>query len=450
MLQQFVDRERELKFLEEVYREGGFSLVVIYGRRRVGKTELIKKFMEGKKGIYVLLTNESIRENIRYLREEMARVTGKEYYLKLEVDNFYDFFRYLEFGDEKFVIALDEFPYLLELDRGLLSVFQKIMDEILSKRNIMLILSGSSLSMMENDVLGYRSPLYGRRVRAWKLLPFSFRTLYNLFGDIRKAAEIFYVFGNVPYYISLYEPEKSLEENIRDLILKKGAYLYEEPLILLREEFRESRIYRLILKYLSLGYRSLGKLCSVTGMDRGNLSKYLDTLKETGIIEHVLPLGKRRGGIYEISDSFMDFWFRYVYPYRSELEMGHAEEILSRFMGEKNTYFGYKFERLILHLLREGIVPEFRGYTGFTRWWYRDVEIDIVGRKGNKLLLGECKWMDNVDGDKVLQTLRKKARNLRWEGDFEFVIFAKSFRNRPEDVHSYDLKDLEGFMERNE
>ena len=446
VIPQFVDRERELEYLGKIYEKRGFSLVVIYGRRRVGKTALIKEFLKEKKGCYVLLTNESVRENIKYLKECLAESLGKEYYRKLEVENLYDLFRYVEFGDEKFVIVLDEFPYLLEIRRGLLSVFQKIVDEILSNKNVMLILSGSSLSMMENDVLGYRSPLYGRNVNAWKLQPFDFKTIYKIFGDIEQAAEVFFIFGNIPYYLNFYDASKSLEENIRDSVLTKGIGLYDEPLILLREEFRESRIYRLILKYLSLGYRTVGKLCSATGMDKSNISKYLDTLKETGLVEQIIPFGKKRGSIYEISDPFMDFWFRFVYPHRGDLELGNVEKVLSIFRREKNQYFGQKFEKLIMHLLQQGIFPELRDYGGFTRWWHKGTEIDIVGLKEDTLLLGECKWKDGVDGARVLNELKDKVRGIGWKGKIEYAIFARSFASEPTEAHTYSLEDIENLL----
>ncbi|EDY34588.1 Archaeal ATPase family [Aciduliprofundum boonei T469] len=446
MIPQFVDRERELEYLRKLYEKGGFSLVVIYGRRRVGKTALIKEFLDGKKGCYVLLTNESMRENIKYLKECLAESMGREYYKRLDVDNFYDLFKYVEFGDEKFVMVLDEFPYLLEISRGLLSVFQKIVDEILADKNVMLILSGSSLSMMESDVLGYRSPLYGRNVNVWKLQPFDFRTIYKIFGDIEQGAEVFFVFGNIPYYLNFYDSSKSLEENIRESVLTKDMGLYDEPLILLREEFRESRIYRLILKYLSLGYRTIGKLCSATGMDKSNISKYLDTLKETRLVEQIIPFGKKRGSIYELSDPFMDFWFRYAYPHRGALEMGDVEKVLSIFKREKNQYFGHKFEKLIMHLLKLGIFPELREYGEFTRWWHKGTEIDIVGVRENTLLVGECKWKDGVDGARVIKELKDKARGIGWKGKIEYAIFARSFSSKPSNAYAYSLENIEKLL----
>ncbi len=446
MLQQFTDRDAELKFLEGVHSKRGFSLVVIYGRRRVGKTELIKKFIEDKKSAYVLLTNESLRENIRYIKEALADALQREYIRNLDVENLYDLFKLIEFEDERIVIVLDEFPHLLEINKGLLSVFQKIVDEVLSRTNVMLILSGSSLSMMENDVLGYRSPLYGRDIHVWKLQPFDFRTVYMLVGDVQRAAEVYFTFGNIPYYLKFYDVSKSLEENIVDTIMTKGAPLYEEPLVLLRQEFRESRIYRLILKYISLGYQSLGKLCSAMGMDKGNISKYLDTLKETGLVEHIIPYGKRRGGIYEISDPFVNLWFRFVYPYRRYLEIGRTDYPLRNFEEDKNRYFGRMFEKLIMELLIAGVFPKLMKYDGFYRWWRGEDEIDIVGISKGKILAVECKWQDGVDAKSVVSDLERKVQRMGWKGDVEYAVFAKSFDRRCENALTYDLQDMEKYL----
>jgi len=258
---------------------------------------------------------------------------------------------------------------------------------------------------------------------------------------------IYFIFGGIPYYLSFYDESISLRENIKKNVLTKGRNLYDEPLILLREEFRESRIYRLILKYLALGYRSLGKLCSVTGMDRGNLSKYLDTLRETGIIEHILPYGKRRGGIYEIADHFMDFWFRFVYPHRAELEMGNMDIVLNIFDREKNMYFGYKFERLIRELLIMKFFPELTHYESIGKWWKGEEEVDIIATSNNSMLLGECKWSDDVDAERIISKM-KNIKGIPWKGKIEYAVFAKSFKRKSRKAYTYDLKDIEDILKR--
>ncbi|NPA75455.1 MAG: ATP-binding protein [Euryarchaeota archaeon] len=443
MIPQFVDRERELQFLEEIYAEKGFKMVAIYGRRRVGKTELIKRFIKDKKGAYVLLTNESLRENIKYIKEALSEALNEEYIAKLDVDSLYDLFHLIKFGNERFVLVLDEFPYLMDIKPSLLTSFQKIVDDILSKTNILLIISGSSLSMMENDVLGYRSPLYGRNVNSWKLQPFDFPTIYFMFKDIHTAMETYFVFGGIPYYLTMYDPSLSLKDNIKRKVLTKGRELYEEPLILLREEFRESRTYRLILKYISLGYQSVGKLSNATGMDKSNLSKYLDTLKETEFVEHILPFGKKRGGIYRIKDPFFDFWFRFVYPHRGDLEIGNIDKVMAIIERDINTYFGRRFEILIHELMRIGLFPELKTFKNPKMWWHKDVEIDIVASTGDTLLLGECKWSDNVDPVKIVNSLKRKGETMKLHGKIKYAVFAKSFSRKCRDAYCYDLRDIE-------
>ena len=450
MLPQFTDRKKELIFLENVYSQPKFKLAVIYGRRRVGKTELIKKFMSDKKGCYILFTNENMKENINFLKEGFASLLGKSYFRDLAVDNIYDLFKHLRNEiniKEKHVIALDEFPFILEINKGLLSTFQKIIDETLKDTNIMLIISGSSLSMMENDVLGYRSPLYGRNLNVWKLLPFEFSTLLKIFDNILVTSETYFVFGNIPYYLSFYDEKLSLLNNIKKNILTKGMNLYDEPLILLRQEFRESRTYKLLLKYISLGYKSVGKLCSVSGMDKSNISKYLDTLQETGFIEHVLPLGKKRGGVYEIVDPFIDFWFRFVETNRADLEIGNINKVVEIFEKEKNAFFGHHFEFLIKKLLETKVFKEFEEFNLVYKWWHKDKEIDIVAlnEKKKEILFAECKWQDNVNAEKILQELKEKSEFVDWNKNKRkesYVVFAKSFKKRAKDCYCFDLKDI--------
>ena len=455
MIPKFYDRENEIRFLNDIHSSNKFSLVVIYGRRRVGKTELLKHFLKGKRGIYFLSVDESIEENIKSLRQKFAELTGKEYFLHLETKSFYDLFKHLanEMKNERIAIIIDEFPYLLYLNRGLLSLFQKIIDEILIDSRIMLILCGSSMSVMESDVLGHKTPLYGRNVNPWKLLPFDFRTVLKIHGDIRQAIEAYFVFGGIPYYLNFYDRSKNIFENIKTNLLTKGRNLYDEPFILLRQEFRESRVYRLILKYISLGYRSLGKICSSTGMDKSNIMKYLSTLQELGIVKHVLPLGMKRKGVYEIVDPLFRFWFRYIYPHRDILEMGNIDEVERIIRKDLNSYFGLCFEHLIEELLAKKQIADLSGFRRVSRWWHRDMEIDLVAlnEQSREILFAECKWQDRVNAERVVEELFEKSRHVEWnsEGRKEsFAVFAKSFARKTEEfrgrrVFCFGLKELE-------
>jgi len=457
MIQLFVGRERELNFLSSKYAENSPQMVVIYGKRRIGKTELIKKFMEGRDGVYILCTNDSTNENIKEMKDKFAGLTGKEYFRDINPSSFYDLFKYLseEMGSRQVVIAIDEFPYLIELNRGVVSVFQKICDELLVNNNIFLILCGSSVGMMETEVLGYKSPLYGRRTGEWKVSSMSFKHMKYFFSTVDKA-ELFRfwaICGGVPFYLRKLGDTLNVEENIKENILKKGEILYNEPGILLREEFREPKVYTLILKYLSLGYNKHGELSSVTGIEKGNLSKYLSVFENLHYIEHILPLGRRKGGIYEINDQFFRFWFRFVYPNLSDLEMGLVDEVYSRIFNQINSFYGKEFERFVIEQIKEKEFSLPFSFSDVKRWWHKDQEIDLVvfSREAKVILFGECKWkdLDRRDALRVLSDLEKKSGYVQWNNDSReeyFALFAKKIEGkeslREDGYVVFDLDDL--------
>ncbi|MEW6295137.1 MAG: ATP-binding protein [Candidatus Diapherotrites archaeon] len=460
MLPQFVNREEELKFLERLHKKRGFKLFVLYGRRRIGKTDLLKHFLENKKGVYILATEENLTENIKEFKNKFYELTGKDYFLKIEEKSFYDLFKYLaeEIKNKKAVIVIDEFPYMLNLNKGLLSTFQKITDELFRNSEIMLVLCGSSLSIMENDVLGYRSPLYGRDINYWKLLPFDFRVVYDLVGRIEKAMKVYFVFGNVPYYLKFYNKKEDLFGNIKNNFLVKGLNLYDEPLVLLRQEFKESRTYRLILKYISLGYKTIGKLCSVTGMDKSNIMKYLSTLEETNIIKHILPFGMKRKGYYEIIDPFFRFWFKFVYPNKDKLEIGNIKDVEEPIKKEINSIFGISFEYLIEDLINHKFFVEFSVFSKVYKWWHKDIEIDIIAlnEQSKEIIFVECKWQEKVNAEKIVKELAEKSMHVNWHNNERkecYAVFAKSFSKKIRNhenkkVYCFGLKDIERILKR--
>ena len=460
MIVQFIDREMELSFLQRRYQEEGPQLIIFYGRRRIGKTALINQFMKNKAGAYILCTRESIRENLKEFKEKFYRLTKKEFFLKLEETSFFDLFKLLvsEIKDQRLIIAIDEFPYLIELNKGLVATFQKIWDELISKTNLYLILCGSSIGMMETEVLGYKSPLYGRRTGEWKLQPMSITKMISAFPDkdIEEIVKLWFTLGGVPFYFLQFKNKLNLEENIKQKLLTKGEILYREPKFLLKEEFREEKTYMLILKYLSLGYQSHGKLSSATGIRKGNLSKYLATLQETGLIEHILPLGKRRGGIYSIKDPFFNFWFRFVHPNMSDLEMGLVDEVFQRIKPEFPVYYGLMFERLANRLIQENIIPLKFAANWVGRWWHRDKEIDLIAlnENANQIAFFEVKWHQFKEYEEIksiLKDLKEKSSFVNWRKNKReeyFGVVARKIepkvkeRFKEEGYLIWDLADL--------
>jgi len=404
----------------------------------------LREFLKDHEGAYVLLTADSLRENLNALRRELYRVTGKEYFLKVEA-GIYDLLKLFrdEVSGRRIVLVLDEFQYLVMLEPGILTALQKVWDELLKDSNIFLVLCGSSVGMMER-LLEYKNPLYGRRTGQWRVEPFGIKGVAEMFPErsFEDIVKIYAVFGGVPYYLDLIDGWISVKENIRTKVLSKGEVLYEEPEFLLREEFREPRTYKLIMKYLALGYMSLGELVSVTGFDRGNLSKYLETLESVGLIGYELPYGKRKRGRYFIKDNFINFWFRYVYPNKGDLEIGRVDEVFQKIMNDLNTYYGLAFERLVLEMLAHKLIDF--GHSEVRRWWHKSDKIDALAFTPKEAVAIEVKWRDlsREEAEKILDDLTKKARKIGFKGKVRHYLIAKRIK-RKNGINGLDLNDLE-------
>ena len=435
----FVNRKRELEFLERKWEEKRAQLIIIYGRRRVGKTMLLKEFLKEKKGVYFLSTADSMDENVKGLAEKLAELTGKEYFM--EVKDFGRLFRYLadEIGGERAAIIIDEFQYLMALEPGILSILQKVWDEHLKGTNLFLVLCGSSVGMMEKT-MEYKSPLYGRRTGQWKVEPFDIRGIAEMFPEksMEELVKTYAVFGGVPFYLDLVRG-LSVEEAIREKVLRKGEVLYEEPEFLLREELREPRVYKLILKGLALGYETLGELVNFTGLSRGHISRYLDTLERLDLVGYELPYGKRKRGRYYIKDNLFNFWFRFVYPNLGDLELGLVDEVWAKIEPKLNAYYGKVFERLVVEMLRQKMIDF--GQRRVARWWHKGEEIDVVAELEEGLLFVEVKWSElkRREAEKIIGELKRKAEHF--EGNKRFLLIAKKVEDKGEGM--MDLEDLE-------
>ena len=458
----FVNRDRERGYLNNRYESGEPEFIIIYGRRRIGKTRLITEFLHGKAGIYFLPAEYSESENILMLQRQMGDLLGEDSFMKMRIGGFEElfdeFFRWYR-GEERIVFAIDEFPYLIKLNRGIPSFFQRIWDLNLSKRNAMLILSGSSIGMMETEVLGYKSPLYGRRSGQWRLDKLNFEHLADFFPKYT-TDELIRVYGcmdSIPEYILKFSPDLDFRENLRTNFLSKGSFLYEEADILLREEFREPRNYMFILKTIAEGSRKLSEIANATGIDKGALSRYLHNLRRVGIVDSELPAtvaGKSKRSLYKIKDNYFKFYFRFVLPNKTNIE---AEiDITPKIEKEYDQYLGFIFEELVRDLIRRrrldiGFLPDDCG-----AWWYRGDEIDIVATGADtdgarQLFIGEVKWsnLSRHDVMRILDALHRKSDLIRWHNDSRheyYGIIAKRIEDkealRSGGVYAFDLEDI--------
>ena len=435
-----IDRERELTFLVEKFHEESTQLIILWGRRRVGKTYLLKEFCSQYPAIYFLATKSSKKDQLFQLSEAIAEFFNDSLLMIKPFSEWQEIFIYLkEKRSLRFALIIDEFPYLISTDPAIPSIFQKGWDEYLVHNdNLMLILNGSSISMMEKEVLGASSPLYGRRTGQWKIEPFNLLEMAGFFPDANliRLVEIYSVIGGIPYYAQLFDPELDIEENIKRKILKKGEVLYEEVDFLLREEFKEPRSYFPILSAIAGGSHKFGEIASKTGMDKSNLTKYLAILDQLHITYREVPVTekfphKSKKGLYFIRDPFINFWFRFVRQNLRHLEMEKIDFVWQEKLSPEFDYYVSRHcEKIIVDVLETltGTLPF--DYERLGRYWDKNIEIDIMALDGEEknVLLGEIKWQNSPMGIQALRQLKEKAEKLKGLDDVHkhFLFISKS------------------------
>lgn len=434
----FIDRERELAALEKLWREKGAQLIVIYGKRRIGKTELIKQFIKDKPHVYFLAQRIRENENLRSLAEAVGGRLGDDLLQRAAFPEWKHFF---EYGRERIrsrtILVFDEFPYLAEANKGISSVFQAGWDESLKGAPVVLILCGSRIAMMENETLSHKAPLFGRRTGQIFLKPFAFEEARKFFPGIPfdRCLEFYSLAGGNPSYLNRLDPKRSVGENIVDEVLQPEAFLYNEVEFVLREELREPRNYFAILKAVALGKCRIGEIVNETGLAKGILHKYLFILEDLHVIRKDVPVTeknplKSRKGIYGLQDQFFKFWFRYVLTNRGSIEGGKLDGVREKIEADFLGLVAENYERLAVDIVgahEDRFFPMDRA----GRWWDRNEEIDLValneGRK--EILFGEAKWSLRPVGIDIHENLKRKARLVDWHvsGRTEhFCLFSRS------------------------
>jgi len=432
----FYNRIDELSTLSSAAESNESEFVVVYGQRRVGKTEILKEFCTERPHIYFLAAQEAEhRQREKFLNQVATYFDDRV----PQIDSWDEAFTYLgeQVENEDVVVVIDEFPYLVEENNSLPSYLQAFVDETLATTEAMLVLCGSSVSTMESEVLGHESPLYGRRTAQIDVQPFSFQQALEVIDyDISSAIQSYAVTGGTPMYLTLFDYTHSLKENIQAQILSPSALLYNEPEFLLRTELRNPSRYMSILESVALGHTTPNEISGATGIGSGPLSKYLQTLRRLRLLEREVPVTasskKSKRSRYRVADEFLRFWFRYVEPNRSGIE--EAPEIVyeGTIKPDLPSHVGSTFEDVCQEAVWEAVRRgEFDPYSEVGRWWYGEDEIDIVGLapNDNRILFGECKWTTEPVGAGLVDSLKTKATNVRWGPDDRterFVLFSKS------------------------
>lgn len=435
----FIGREKELSALDKLYHSGKFEFAVIYGRRRVGKTALINEFTSGKATIYFTGVETNEKQNLENLSKcIMEQVTKSE--VNTSFASFQDalefVFRLAE--KERLVLVIDEYPYVARSSQSLASTLQLLIDEYKDKSKLFLILCGSSMSYMEDHVLAYKAPLYGRRTAQFKVLPFEFREACKYFTRFshEDKALAYGIIGGTPQYLMQIDDRYSIEENIKNTFLNPVSSIYEEPLNLLKQEVREPAIYNAVVTAIATGASKLSEISSKIGEETSVCSRYITNLVSLGIIKKEVPYGEdsKRKTIYSIEDNMFRFWYRFVPQNTSSISRGAVELVYKRIEPQLNHYMGTVFEEICKQYLWNRLLngESEIDFTDIGRWWgtnpqsRQQVEIDIMGSADkDTVLFGECKWTNEPVDVGVLEGLIEKSQLFHYNMKY-YYLFAKS------------------------
>ena len=435
----FIGRERELETLNKLYSSNQFEFMVIYGRRRVGKTALINEFIKDKNAIYFMGVESNARQNLENLSKSIF-----EYRTGIETEgSFASFQAALEYvfrlsEKERLILTIDEYPYVARSEKSLASTLQLLIDKYKDNSKLMLILCGSSMSYMEDQVLAYKAPLYGRRTAQMKIVPFDFEEAcryFENFSDEEKAL-IYGIVGGTPQYLLQMSDKLSVEDNIKNTFLNPTSALFEEPENLLKQEVREPALYNAILTAIATGSTRMSEISGKVGEETNVCSAYVKNLVVLGIIRKEMPYGekKSRKAIYAIEDNLFRFWYRFVPENNSIIARGAADLAYKRIEPNLPDYMGKVFEEIckqyLWKQLLSGKCPV--QFSSLGRWWGNDpkekrqTEIDILAEQDkDTALFGEGKWTNEKVDLGVLETLVGRSELFPYEKK-HFYLFAKS------------------------
>ena len=444
MLIKFVNREAEMKKLMKIAESKKAELALIYGRRRVGKSRLLTEFAKKTNALYLLadLSKNILDVFSTQIPDEFVRFGSWD-----------DFFEYLLKSKHK-IIIIDEFQYLYEIDKSWPTILQRWWERI-KNTNKKIILCGSIISTIYKISMGYGSALYGRKTAEICIEPLKFKHIGKFFPkySIDELIKTYSVLGGVPRYLEEFDPEIGLEENIKDKVFNRVSFLYNEPMNLLFEEFREPAPYVSILTAITQGYTRFNEISGFSRIDVNKLPKYMMVLERVKLISKEIPVTdqkiKTRNTRYRILDNFYRFWFRFVFREKSRIELGLEDYAFKSMLKEFNTYVGKVFEDVCKEFLIE--MRPFP-FTKIGRWWHKDKEMDVVAlnEQTKQIIFGECKWQERVNAEKLCVKLAERAEYVKWHSKKRKespAVFAKSFSRKLDEfegkrVYCCDLRDL--------
>ncbi len=437
----FVKRAAERKLLEEQYAFETNNLVILYGRKGMGKTSLITEFLSDKQEAYYY-------EGVECEDHLQLQLLAQQLRMDSHPLDYSDLFSALQARrDGKAILVLDEFHYIIKNGTGILEVFRLLRDR---EHPVMIVLCSSSIRWVENEMLSCLGD-YAAHITAYmKLKEFTFVDFVNRFpsSSVETCIYINSILGGIPEYLNAWQEEHSVQDNVKSILLNKDSGLIHAPQQFLKLELREPAVYNTILYYLAHKNRKLNELHARTGFSRAKISVYLKNLIQLDIVEKLEPLGDEGRenalkGLYRIKDNFLSFWYRFVFPNRSELMMDKVnavyEEKISPYLDE---YVGEYFADVCTEFLKlmnlHHRLPD--NFIWWDRWYGKHGTIDILSQSADKKsLVGRCLWAEEVAGmedyDKLLE-LSKEAGAIP---DYCYVFSRKGFSD-----------ELQGFVKEHE
>ena len=444
----FVGRKRELDKLNTLYAGDSFEFAVVYGRRRVGKTTLIREFLKDKESVYYMAVEGTKKENLRglsaaFLMQGKNNAPAAESYVEFrDYEAALAYIDLLAGENRRIVIAIDEYPYLAASYPTMSSLVQKHIDECWKDSRLFLILCGSSMSFMEEQVLGYKSPLYGRRTAQFKIRPFTFWEAGEMLKDYsaQDRALLYGVTGGIPEYLSRIDGTKDVHENIIRLFFDESGRLFEEPINLMKQELREPMTYHSIISAIASGASRLNEIATKTGLESGGCSNQLSSLIALQIVKKEVPMTQNansRSTLYSLEDSMYLFWYRFVRPNSSSIMCGVGRQIYETVvMPQNDDFMGRIFETICRQYL---FLPEIYGKLPFPigqigRWWgnnaraRRQEEIDLMAISGETVLFGECKWRNEKIGRQVVERLLERGELFQYPEKYYYIFSKTGFK----------------------
>lgn len=443
----FINRDTEIKQLEKMASSGQKEMLVLYGRRRLGKTTLLREFARKHPALFFSCPLSTSSEALRLFQDRMAVAFDEPLLGQTLFPGWSEAMRYAleEASKRRIAIIFDEFPYLMRSVAGIDSVIQHIWDKM--DRAIWIGLSGSLISMMLERVMGSKAPLYGRRTEMLQLkpMPFAEVSLFYPKSSYYDQALWYGFLGGVPAYAEKAASFATPKKTIIELVLSENGVLYQEPDFLVREELREPGTYFSILRSLAAGLTRPNEIAQDAGVAHSGVNKYLDTLRRMQLIERRVPITEKHPerstkAIYVLADHFLRFWFRYVFPNRSIIELGKGRELYgSKIKPDLNNYMGPIYEEMChQEILRLG--PKVLGWEPFKlgRYWDPQSEIDLIAEDEDRKRVAfiECKWSRRIHMERTLNILRKKADRISYYAGWHkhYYVMSRTITKHPHHI----------------